>query len=154
MRPNLIRRSLSLTVGLIALAACSDVSAPTSSIETTHLRVSANVSATPIATVVITVTAPDIREPLVFNVTVANGTASGTLDVPPGHARAIAAQGFDVSGNVTHEGSTTMDVVKGTNPPVALTLRPKSGQLSVTITVGSIGVIVSPASFGLVAGGA
>jgi uncharacterized protein YjdB len=134
-----------LILAFLACAACSGDVTGTSAI-TSHLRISANVSNTPIATVVVTVSAPDIHDPLVFNVSTANGVASATIDVPPGHARLVTAQGFDATGAITHEGSTTIDVVRGSNPPIALTMRPKAGQVSVTVNVGSIGLITTPAS--------
>ena len=82
---------------------------------TVPLRVTASVVGTPIATLVVTVTASDISVPLVFNLTVANGTASGTSRVPPGVSRTIAATAMDDQGNVTHDGSLTLDVRPGPN---------------------------------------
>ena len=138
MRNHAPGRALRAAVILIGLAACApDSTSPT---VTSSLRLTANVSGTPISTVVVTVTAEDIREPLVFNVTAENGTASASIDVPPGHSRTFVAQGFDVTGVITHDGTATMNVAKGSNPPVALTMRPRSGQVTVTVTVGSIGV--------------
>ena len=139
-------------VALIVAAACTG-DGSTSPVATAPLRVSANVSGPPISLLVVTVTANDLREPMVFNITAANGNASGTLDVPPGHARTITAQGYAVGGAISHEGSVVINVAKGANPPVPITLRPKTGQVTVTLTVGSVGLTVSPAAFQMVAGG-
>jgi alpha-amylase len=66
--------------------------------------------------------------------------------MPPGNARTILVKAFDSSGQVTHEGSTTLNVGQGQNPPVAITLGPRSGHVPVTVTVGDHSVVVSPAS--------
>src|SRR5206468_4543843 len=57
---------------------------------------------------------------------------------------------FDAGGTQTHEGSVTMNVVAGTNPIVSLVLTPLTGELSITATLGTIIVTVtpSPASVG------
>lgn len=146
-------RSMCATFLLGAFAACSgDVTSTAPAVKST-LHISANVSGTPINTIAVSVTADDIHEPQIFNFTIGDGgIASGTLEVSPGHARTFTAQGFDVNGIVTHEGSAVMDVVKGTNPPLALTMRPKTGSIVVTVTVASVGLIVSPAVVNVVRG--
>jgi hypothetical protein len=86
-----------------AVAACSGDSTGSQPGGEAQLQVSANVSATPISTLVVEVTAPDIANPLVFNLQVQNGTASGTLKMPPGDSRTITVKAYDSSGQVTHE---------------------------------------------------
>lgn len=116
------------------------------------LRITASVVGTPIATLVVTVTAADIATPLVFNLTVVNGVASGTIKVPPGLARTITVQAMDDQGNVTHDGSVTLDVKPGQNPPVVVHLTPRSGQIPITVTFGSYGVTVTPTLVTIAAG--
>ena len=136
-----------LAVATIVAAACQDqLPMGVGGEGAVPLRVTAPVVGTPIATLVVTVTASDIAVPLVFNLTVANGTASGTIRVPPGLSRTIAATAMDDQGNVTHDGSVTCDVRPGQNPPISLRLVPRSGQLPITITFGSYGVVVTPAA--------
>jgi alpha-tubulin suppressor-like RCC1 family protein len=116
------------------------------------LRVTACVVGTPIATLVVRVTAADIPTPLVFNLTVTNGTAAGTIKVPPGPARMIAVTAMDADGNTTHDGSVTTDVKPGQNPPVVVHLVPRSGQVPITVTFGNHGVVVKPVSASIDAG--
>ena len=129
-----------------AVAACSGDSTGSQPGADAQLQVSANVSATPISTLVVEVTAPDIANPLVFNLEVQNGVASGTLKMPSGESRTITVKAFDSSGQVTHEGSVTLNVGNGQNSPVAITLGPRSGHVPVTVNVGDHSVVVAPAS--------
>ena len=87
---------------------------------TVPLRITAVTVGTPISTLVVQVTASDIPTPLVFNLSVVNGVASGTIKIPPGPARTIAVTAMDAQGNVTHEGSATLDVRPGQNPPLQI----------------------------------
>lgn len=69
------------------------------------------------------VSAPDM-ETLYFNLEIADGTASGTLTLRTGSARTLTLRAFDHSGSETHAGSTTLNIVEGTNPAVSVTLEP------------------------------
>jgi hypothetical protein len=108
------------------------------------LQITAVTVGTPINMLVVQVTAADIPTPLVFNLTVTNGVASGTLKIPPGPARTILVRAFDTNGNITHEGSVTFDVRPGQNPMVQCHLTPRVGQVPITVTFGSYGVTVTP----------
>lgn len=146
-------RAVFATAVLAAAAACSGDATGLPPGTEASLQISANVSATTINTLVVEVTAPDLANPLVFNLQVQNGTASGTLKMPPGNSRTITVKAFDSSGQVTHEGSATLDVDNGQNPPVSISLGPRSGHVPVTVTVGDHSVTVSPASATVSAGG-
>jgi TolB protein len=102
---------------------------------TAALVLSANVAGTTAVGLVVTVTAPDVPTPVVYNLTATNGTASGTIKVPPGVARTITVQAVDARGDVTHEGQRTMDVRTGLNPALAIPLVAKAGQVPVTATL-------------------
>lgn len=138
--------ALALAGLLAAAAACSGDATGSRPGDEALLQVSANVSATPINTLVVEVTAADIPNPLVFNLEVQNGTASGTIKMPSGTARTITVKAFDSSGQITHEGSVTLDVDNGQNPPVSISLGPRSGHVPVTVTVGDHSVTVSPST--------
>jgi alpha-tubulin suppressor-like RCC1 family protein len=137
-------RPVSLLLALLLLAACSDQPIGPAG-ERVPLRVTANVSGTTIGTLVVTVSAADIPSPLVFNLQIAGGVAAGTLHVPPGTRRTFAAQAFDAAGEVTHEGSVVADVLRGPNPPRSITLLPVTGGVPVTVSFGSVSVVVTPA---------
>ena len=110
------------------------------------IRVFANVANTPIDILVVTVSAPDITIPPVFNLPVVEGVASGTVRVPPGLTRTFAVTAYDASGEITHDGSATRDVQRGQNPPLSIPLTPRSGQVPLTISFGDFSVVVAPAS--------
>jgi hypothetical protein len=140
-------RALAALVGLLALGACSSEPVePGGMTGEAAIRVSANVANTPIDLLVVTVSAQDLAFAAVFNLPVENGTASGTIRVPPGAARLFTVEAFDANGDVTHDGAATRDVVRGQNPPLTIPLTPRSGQVPLTIFFGEYSVEVSPAS--------
>jgi hypothetical protein len=132
---------------VLLLGACTDGVTGPGQGETSAIRVTANTSGTPIATLVVRVTAADIGSPLVFNLVSNDGVATGTIKVPPGTGRTFTVQAFDNTGAVTHEGSATIDVNPGNNnAPLNISLGPRSGHVPVTVTFGAASVIVDPAS--------
>jgi surface protein len=137
---------------LAVLVSCSE--GPTGPVgqDLVPLRVSANVAGTPISILTITVTAGDIATPLVFNLHVANGMATGTVNVSPGPGRTFTARAFDTLGQITHEGSATVDVLRGPNPPLTIPMVPRTGQVPITVTVAEVSVVLEPASAGLMPG--
>jgi hypothetical protein len=140
-------RGLLAAAAVVLLGACSDGITDPAAGSGSAIRVTANTSGTPIATLVVQVTAADISTPLVFNLQSSNGVATGTIKVPPGTARTFTVRAFDSTGGITHEGSATIDVSAGNNnPPLSITLGPRSGHVGVTVTFGAASVIVDPAS--------
>jgi hypothetical protein len=127
------------------LADCSAVAGLAGDRETS-LRVAANLSGTTVARVVVEVTAPDIATPLVFNMLVSNGLASGTVTLPAGTARTITLRAYDPGGTLTHSGSWTGTIVDGTNPSISLTILADVGDLPILVTLGTVSVTVAPAS--------
>ncbi len=109
-----------------------------------ELRVSALVVGTPIDLLVVRVTATDIPTPLVFNLPVQNGVAQGTIRLPPGIKRMITVDAYDTDGDITAEGIKTIDVKPGQNPPVSIPLVSKAGQVTITVTIGPVSVVVQP----------
>jgi Big-like domain-containing protein len=114
--------------------------------EEAQLRVTASVAGIPVDRIVATVAAADIPTSLVFNLPITDGTATGTLRIPPGDARSVTLQAFDPSGAISHEGSATIDVRAGPNPPVTIIMLPRSGDVPITATIGSVSVVLSPGS--------
>jgi hypothetical protein len=109
-----------------------------------ELHVIANVAATTIATVVVQVSAADIQAPLVFNLTLENGVASGVLRIRAGSARTIAVGAFDDAGLETHRGERTVDVQPGTdNRTVSITLFPIVGTQPLELWLGTFAVTIS-----------
>lgn len=109
-----------------------------------RLRVHAAVSAT-ITTMVVEVTAPDLAAPLAFNLTIANGQATGTIAVPAGANRTMTVRAFDQR-TETHRGARTVTIVEGTNAPLTITLLPLAGDQPITVLFGTTLVVVTPAT--------
>jgi Big-like domain-containing protein len=147
-------RLLSGMALLAALHACGDsgTSMGPDPQADARLVLSAVVTGTPIAVVTAEVTAADIATPLLFNLSITNGVATGTLRLPPGAARTVTVRAFEESGSITHEGSVTVDIRAGQNPPVTITLRPRAGQLPITATLGEVSVVITPATLDLTVG--
>lgn len=141
-----MRRASSLALLAAALACSSGRTVGPAPPPPVDLLVTASVSGTSVATVVVEVTAVDIPTPIVANLTVVAGSASGLVAVPPGLARTFTARAFDGGGGVTHEGSVTMDVVPGSNPAVNVTMLPRPGEIPIQVVIGSVAIEVLPAT--------
>src|SRR5689334_578904 len=108
--------SPAVSVGfLVALASCSGPGGVGPPPPEATIGITADVSGTTVATIVVRVTASDIPTALVFNIPIVNGVATGTITVPAGSNRTITIRGFDAGGVETHEGSVTLSVQAGTN---------------------------------------
>lgn len=147
-RPRLTPLLAGVAAGLL-IAGCSDTTAPRGETPV-PLTVSANFADASVTTLAIRVTATDIPRALVFNLQVVDGRAEGTLNVPPGEARTFEALAFDRAGEITHEGSATVDVYRGPNPPLIISMMPRGGQVPVIVVVGEVLVTVAPSSATLV----
>jgi Big-like domain-containing protein len=136
--------ALAALLPLLVLAACvpGDVTRPPGG--QASLIVHVDVAATAVATVVVEVSAPDIPTPLVFNIPITGGVASGTITIPAGSNRTIAIRAFDATGVETHSGSTTISVQPGINTGISITLAPLTGELPIVATLGSFRVTVGP----------
>jgi len=117
------------------------------------LLVRADLTATAAATVVVVVTAPDITSPVVFNVPVVNGVATGSINLTAGSGRTITMHAYDANGTETHRGAVTVTIQGGTNPTITLVLTPLAGDLPINVTLGSYVVTVAPTADTLPIGG-
>ena len=90
-------------------------------------------SASAVATLVAEVTAPDIATTLIFNIPIAAGVASGTIDLPAGSNRSIAIRAYDAGGVETHNGSVTVSLQPGANPTIAIVLTPLTGDVPIEV---------------------
>jgi hypothetical protein len=135
-----------LTAGL----ACDRSTAPGG---TATLIVVADVSGTGVATVVVEVTAPDIPSPLVYNIApIASGVATGAITVPAGSNRTVSLRAYDAGGVETHVGAVTLNIQPGTNPTLSVVLRPLTGDVPITVTLGSVTVAVAPTDITIAVG--
>jgi hypothetical protein len=146
------RRFLLAAVAAITLAGCAqDVTPPGGG--NAVISITADVSQTAVAMVVVVVSGPGIPTPLTFNLTISNGVASGTVTIPAGSDRLFEMQAYDASGILTHEGSVTVDVTASGNQPVALILTPLTGDAPITATLGTLNVAVTPPNASIAAAG-
>jgi hypothetical protein len=141
----MFRRSLGAVVAtalsLLAVVACDTATGPSGKAK---LVLFADVSGTAVATVVVDVTAPDIPAPLVFNIPVANGIASDSIVVPAGSHRTIAMRAYDAAGVETHSGSVTVNIQPGTDPAITIIMQPLTGDVPISVMLGSMTVVVTP----------
>ena len=143
-------RVLSVVIVCVFLAAACDQNAVGPDKNATLVLV-ADVSSTTAATVVVDVTAPDIPTALVFNIPVVNGVATGTIVVPAGSQRTVSIRAYDAGGVETHSGSVSLSMQPGTNPTITITLQPLTGDVPISVTLGSITVSVTPTTRSLAA---
>lgn len=137
----------------VALAGCGSSNGSTLSEASGQVQVVVNAVGTPVSTVVITVTAPDIPTPLVFNLTLHNGSASGVLELPPGPNRTITVQAFDSYGQVIAEASETRYVNLGYNNEISLIpMTTVMGVIPIFVSVGPVLIWVYPRSATLTVG--
>jgi hypothetical protein len=138
---------------LLALAAgCADAPTQPEPAATAHLVVQSRVAGTPIRTMTVEITAPDIVVPLVFNLEIVDGVAFGTLTLPAGSGRSVAGRAFDGTGTETHRGSRSLAVSPGLNEPVTIALLPLQGEQSVELVLASYSVKLEPAHIALAIG--
>src|SRR2546425_5221247 len=117
-----------------------------------RLLLSADVSASAVATLVAEVTGADIPTALTSNIPIAGGLASGTITIPSGSNRTIAIRAYDAGGVETHSGSVTISVHPGLNPTIAIVLTPLTGDAPISVTLGSFAVTVTPTADSLLVG--
>jgi len=149
-----ISRSASLTrwqvpalaLALLLWAGCSDKGPtdPDQPLPTASLQVLASLGGTPVTALVVEVTASDIPEPLIFNIPVVEGSASGTITVPAGSDRTITVRAYDANGIETHRGQETIHVFEGTNQLLSIELFPLVGDVPIEVIIGSIIIWVEP----------
>jgi acid phosphatase type 7 len=118
-----------------------------------ELQISASVGGTMVSTLVVTVSAPDIQPPLVYNITVVNETAVDNIAIPVGSDRLVLVRAVDVAGVTTHEGSREVDVREGTNPAVSITLFPLIGDQPIDVRLGNREIRITPGVGLMVPGG-
>lgn len=148
MRRPFLRLLAVLALATFGTAACSDTPTGGSTTEKgpdAQIGFAVNLSGLSVNMLVVEVTATDITTPLAFNIPVNNGTATGSLTVPPGAARTITVRAYDAQGVLTHEGASTVDVRPGQNVNVPITLAPRAGHVPISINIGSMVVSVARA---------
>jgi hypothetical protein len=138
-------RLLPLALAAALLAACSELPLLPAPGEAT-LRLTVDLASAPVEMLVAEVSASDLEQPLVFNVPISDGRASGTLKLPAGADRQLTLRAFNVAGDETHRGEAMLQVRAGENPAVEITLLPLHGDQPIEGVIGSVVVEVDPPS--------
>jgi hypothetical protein len=112
-----------------------------------ELQISASVAGTPVSTLIVTVSAPDIQPELIFNIQAVNGTAIGNIALPVGANRLVLVRAVDASGITTHEGSKQVVIREGSNPPVSIPLLPLVGNQPIDVRIGNRAIRISPGAY-------
>jgi len=116
----------------------------TSEQSSSGLQFQASVANTNIAFIVLEVTAPDIPEPLIFNLNRNGDVIEGIIHVAAGSDRHILVRAFDENGVETHQGETVITVQPGMNPTVFITLYPLIGDVPINVTIENIIISILP----------
>lgn len=120
--------------------------------ESATLRLYAAVASDVVTGLSVEIDAYDIEPPLVFNIPISEGVATGSVRVTAGSDRRFTLHAFDAHGVETHRGSDTVEIVAGENPPLEITMHPLQGDQEIVATIGSFIVVVSPAADTVLAG--
>jgi len=139
-----------LCFALAAVVACEHGGGVGPPAEST-LIVTADLTGTAVATVVVEVTAPDIPSQW-FNIPIVDNVASGTIILRAGSGRTITMRAYDAGGVETHRGSATISIQPGTNPTIPIVLMPLTGEVPIHATLGSFSVTVMPSATGVAVG--
>jgi hypothetical protein len=90
------------------------------------------------------VRAPDLREPLKYEIKASDGSATGGVFVPPGGVREIVASAFDESGTETHRGTQSVYIEGKAIVPRSIRLEPKEAGEPLIVTLSSYHVQLAP----------
>jgi len=126
-----------LAVLLLVVTSCAD--APTAALaRQATLSVYALTPST-IRSLVVEISGAGIDPTQLVNLPVDTaGVASGTIETTAGSGRTIVVTAVDTAGISTHRGDTTVTLVPGPNPPLALVLRPIGATVGLTVTFGTL----------------
>lgn len=134
-----------LAGALLLLAGCTDSPTESEGVPPGHARLVLNaVASLSAATLVVEVTGPGIDEPLVFNLPVVDGVASGSVDVPVGSSRSFTGRLYDAGGTETHSGQVVTAVRPGANAAISLRLEPLNGSQPIDVVISSYTVQIVP----------
>ena len=139
-------RSRSLYVAgfcaLLGAAACTDDNplSPSRSVTPRQAQREISVSNAAITLLSIEVGGGKSKQPLLYNLPLADGRSAAALSTPAGEGRQLVVRGYDVYGTLTHQGSAALDVIRvGRNDPLALVLTPTGEGKGVKVSLDVVG---------------
>jgi hypothetical protein len=131
------------SVGSIVLAGCDAGGFVTASELEVPVQVSVDVANLEVAGVAVEVTGPGINQPIIANLPIANGAATGTVAVLAGSSRAFQLRAFNAQGIETHNGADTVDVAGSETSTLNVSLTPLVGDVGVDGRIGTYTLAVS-----------
>jgi len=116
------------------------------------LTIRADLATANVSAVVVEVTGPGIEVPIVANLTVSAGIASGVVEVLAGSARVFTLRAFNEQGIETHRGTRTVNIAPDQNASLAVSLTPLTGGATIDARLGTFVISISPGDAQVVAG--
>jgi alpha-tubulin suppressor-like RCC1 family protein len=157
-RPRFSSWRLAATALVAATLACASDPTPPKAVAETDITISATLTPEQQAVIKalsVEVTGAGISTPIVVTLDVTGATVNGTVRVPVGTGRVFTVRAFDAQGHEVGSGSTTSNVVAGTNPTVTvpLVVATATGDVPIDVTVGTYGVTLTPPTASVAVGG-
>ena len=147
MSAQLVSRSL-YAAGLCALlgaAACTDDSNPVAPSRSTAPRAAQRqitVSEPSLSLISIEVGAGQLKQPLLYDIPLSDGASAAVFSTPAAEGRSITVRGYDVYGNLTHQGSAKTSVIwEGKNEPLSVALYPVREGKEVSVSLDMVGEV-------------
>lgn len=148
MSSTLLRSACAAAAAVLLFASCRDGAPAGPPGAGAPVVIKAALAGTDVRALAVIVSGPAIPVPIVANVDVSADMPEATLtmQVPVGGQRTFVARGFDASGEVTHEGMATVTVRPSANPPVAIRMYPRTGDVPIVIGVGTYALAIVPST--------
>ena len=97
--------------------------------------------------VAVSVSGPGITPAITRNISIgADTTARDTIVLTAGAGRRFVISAYDSTGIETHRADTTLNLIAGVNPPLAVRLMPLSSTVGITVTFGGVRLTVTDTS--------
>lgn len=140
-------------IGLFGVAACDAglFVAPDSTVKA-PVKVTADVGSLSVGGVSVEVTGPGISQPIIANLPVASGLASGQVEVLSGSNRAFTVRAYDMQGMETHEGADTVNISGNGTQTLNISLSPLTGDVDLGARVGDYTITITLSSGTMSAG--
>lgn len=140
-------------VGFVAVAGCDAGSFTGTELTETGVTVTTEVANLAVSGVSVEITGPGIDSPIITNLPINSGVASGQVSVLAGADRAFMLRAFDAAGLETHRGGDTVDIAADASPSLNVSLTPLVGNVAVGGQIGDYTITVTLPSTTMAAGG-
>ena len=124
-----------------------------SGLEKVPVQVTTDVANLAVSGVSVEVTGPGMDTPILANLPITAGVATGSLEVLAGSDRAFVLRAFDVAGVETHHGADTVDVAGSQTTTLSVSLTPLVGDVDLGGQIGEYALVVTPRADTVAAGG-